>query len=86
MVLPPIEDGLMFIGLTIKSDSPLVRANSIHTPLNYSTTVVTMANNSGCAVRSVFRFLLLEHWHRVFQAYSEQDCKNIFVLCSCVHM
>ena len=74
----------MFIGLTLKRDNPLVRASSIRTSWSFSTTVVTMANNSGYAVRSVYRFILLENWHRVFQAYSEQDCKNTFVLCSYV--
>ena len=76
----------MFIGLTLKRDNPLFRANSIHTPWYLSTTVVTQANNSGCAVNGVHRFVLLENWYLVFESYSEQDRKSIFVQCSCFHM
>jgi hypothetical protein len=76
----------MFIGSTLKRDNSVARASSIHMPWSFSTTVVTLANNSGYAVCSVYRFILLENWHRVFQAYSEQDCNNMFVLSSCVRM
>jgi hypothetical protein len=79
MVLPTIEDWLMFIGLIPQRDNPLVRANSTHRLWCFSTTVVTMANSSGCADRSVYRSLLLHYWHRVFESYSEQDCKNVFL-------
>jgi len=77
----------MFFGLTFKRDNPLVRANSIHTPWCFSTTVVTLVNNSGCAVCSAYRFLLLQNCHRVYESYNTgQECKNTFVLCSCFHM